>query len=76
MGWSSGEKCRAAQTEKGVPMTKHYVVEELAGTEHEAGPRKLHVLEARMVSGTWSRPHALVTKSGFRSAKTVVTFCA
>ena len=42
------KKCRAAETGKGVPMTQHYVVEELAGTEHEAGPRKLHVLEARM----------------------------
>ena len=40
------EKRRAADTEKGISMAKHLLVEELASLEHQAGPWKLHELEA------------------------------
>ena len=33
-------------------MAKDFLVEEVAGIEHEAGPRKLHVLEAYVGDGT------------------------
>ena len=45
MEWCSGEQNNAVMD---VPMVKYYLVEDLAGAEHEAGPRKIHVLGAYM----------------------------
>ena len=33
-------------------MAKHYMIEDIAGTEHEAGHQKSHVLEAHWEDGT------------------------
>ena len=45
------KKSRAADTGKGVPKAKYYVVEELASAEHEAGLWELHVQEAHLGLG-------------------------
>ena len=58
-------------------MTKYHTVEELAGAEHEAGPRKLRVLEAHVglvgitedVSGTMLRQTWQETKSGLQKER-------